>query len=106
MSPQPPLRLLDLLQVVDRSFPTGAFVHSGGLEWLAARQPFDLEGTLRLRLREQLGRQDLVFVLHSCTEPPDSLDEEYHARLIPREAREASAQVGRQLLRKDRKSVV
>src|SRR5438874_1231751 len=51
-----PFRLLDLLQVVDRSFPTGAFVHSAGLEWLAAEKSLPLEDGLRLRLSEQLGR--------------------------------------------------
>lgn len=92
------LRLLDLLQVVDRSFPTGAFVHSGGLEWLVTQEAFDLEATLRLKLREQLARLELVFVLQSYTVPPEQLDEEYHARLMAREAREASALVGRRLL--------
>lgn len=93
------MRLLDLLQVTDRSFPTGSFVHSAGLEWLATQSWFDLEDTLRLRLREQLARLDLVFVLHAYTEVAEVLDDEYHARLISREAREASAQVGRRLLR-------
>lgn len=93
-----PLRLLDLLQVVDRSFPTGAFVHSAGLEWLAAEKLLDLEDVLRLRLSEQLGRFELVFLMHTHEENAVALDARYHARLLAREAREASAQVGRQLL--------
>ncbi len=92
------MRLLDLLQVADRSFPTGAFVHSTGLEWLAAEKLVNLEDVLRLRLSEQLGRFELVFLVHAYEGVAVALDARYHARLMARETREASAQVGRQLL--------
>ena len=58
----------------------------------------DLEDILRLRLSEQLGRFELVFLMHTYHEDPVSLDVMYHARLLSREAREASAQVGRRFL--------
>ncbi|HEY3118140.1 MAG TPA: urease accessory UreF family protein [Chloroflexota bacterium] len=91
-------RLLDLLQVVDRSFPTGAFVHSAGLEWLAGEKLLSLQDVLRLRLSEQLGRFELVFLLRAYEGNAVALDARYHARLMAREAREASSQVGRQFL--------
>jgi urease accessory protein len=91
-------QLLDLLQISDSSFPTGAYVHSGGLEWLAQRGPLDLEALLRLRLRENLGRLELVFLLAAYERSPIALDERLHALTLPREAREASRQVGRRLL--------
>src|SRR5207248_999937 len=105
--------LLDLLQINDRSFPTGGFVHSQGLEWLVKQEPLSLEEVLALRLSEQLGRFELVFLAHaySCeTDPPSpspsprvrgkrELDERFHSMVLAREAREASSQVGRQLLR-------
>lgn len=95
--------LLDLLQVADSAFPTGAYVHSGGLEWLVARGPVDLEALLRLRLRETLGRLELVYVYAAHGAVADAaalaaLDARLHATLLPRETREASAQVGRRLL--------
>jgi urease accessory protein len=96
--------LLDLLQIADSAFPTGAYVHSGGLEWLAQRGPLDLDALLRLRLRESLGRLELVFVYGAHrTEPDDSaalasLDRRLQAMLLPRETRAASSQVGRRLL--------
>jgi urease accessory protein len=128
-------QLLDLMQVTDRSFPTGAYVHSGGLEWLLARQatdegaalgpgdgtdpapPFgagseqssigttacygriDLDAALRLRLDHQLARFELVFVLAAFEHPPEVLDRRFHAMCLPKEAREASSQIGRSLLR-------
>src|SRR5262249_44066941 len=97
-------RLLDLLQIADSAFPTGAYVHSSGLEWLAQQGPLDLEALLRLRLRESLGRFELVFVCAAqragSSEPAAllALDERVHAMLLPRETRAASSQVGRRLL--------
>jgi urease accessory protein len=94
-------QLLDLLQVVDRSFPTGAFVHSQGLEWLAKQPSFDLERSLRLRIQQQLARFELIFLLHAhegTLTTRVTLDERLHAMLLAREARDASMRVGRQLL--------
>lgn len=90
--------LLDLLQITDRSFPTGSFVHSHGLEWLVQQQ-MSLESTLQMRLREQLAHFELVFVLQAYEQATVELDERFDAMLLPREARLASTQVGRQLLR-------
>jgi urease accessory protein len=93
-------QLLDLMQITDRSFPTGAYVHSGGLEWLLGQPTLlDLEGALRLRLHQQLARFELVFLLAAYEQPPDMLDPRMQAMILPREAREASSLIGRSLLR-------
>jgi urease accessory protein len=103
-------QLLDLLQVVDRSFPTGGFVHSHGLEWLVKNNPLDLERLIRLRLEQQLARFELIFLLAAYRGRPhptplplgegtaEQLDARIHAMLLPYEARDASMRVGRQLL--------
>jgi len=91
--------LLDLLHITDRSFPTGGFVHSQGLEWLVKYETISLERVLELRLREQLGRFELVFLAHAYADDAAELDERFHSMVMPRESREASSQVGRQLLR-------
>src|SRR5512140_1634757 len=90
--------LLDLLQITDRSFPTGNFVHSHGLEWLL-KHGVGLESALQMRLQEQLGHFELVFVREAYRQPATELDVRFEAMILPREARLASAQVGRQLLR-------
>jgi urease accessory protein len=90
---------LDALQVLDSSFPTGAYVHSFGLETLAPVGLSQLERALRLRLRESLARLELVFLLHAYTDDLIDLDERFHALLLVREPREASALIGTQLLR-------
>lgn len=92
-------QLLDLLQVVDRSFPTGGFVHSHGLEWLLRHRAVDLEPALHLRLNGQLAPFELVFLVSVWHAEPAALDARYHAMLLPRESREASARVGQQFLR-------
>ena len=93
------LPLLDLLQIADRSFPTGGFVHSHGLEWLVKNTPIGVEQAVIMRLRQQLARFELVFLAHTYLTDWRLLDERFHAMVLPREAREASIQVGRQLLR-------
>jgi urease accessory protein len=95
-------QLLDLLQITDRSFPTGSFVHSLGLEWLVKHQPLSLDAVLSMRLKEQLGHFELVFLVNAYSMAPRDLDERFHAMVLPRESREASMQVGRQLLRNAR----
>ena len=52
-----------------------------------------------MRLKEQLAHFELVFLVHAYSMPGRDLDERFHAMLLPRESREASMQVGRQLLR-------
>ncbi len=91
--------LLDLLQITDRSFPTGGFVHSHGLEWLVKHEPVSLESVLRMRLQEQLGHFELVFLVQAYEHDAENLDGRFHAMLLPLESREASMQMGRQFLR-------
>jgi urease accessory protein len=94
------LQLLDLMQVTDRSFPTGAYVHSGGLEWMLGHSELlALEAALQVRLEQQLARFELVFVLAAYEHSLEMLDRRVQAMILPREAREASALVGRSLLR-------
>src|SRR5258708_25385287 len=94
------MKWLDFLHVIDSSFPTGAYVHSFGLESFQARMTArGLEAALVLRLDETLARLELVFVLHAYTRDLVELDERLHAVLLVREPREASALIGRNLLR-------
>ncbi|MBM2809493.1 MAG: urease accessory protein UreF [Chloroflexi bacterium] len=86
------------MQITDRSFPTGAYVHSAGLESIVGQALLSVEDAVRLRLR-QIARLDLVFLMAAYERPPCDLDRRFHAMIVPREARDASAQVGRQLLR-------
>jgi urease accessory protein len=128
---------LDALHVLDSSFPTGAYVHSFGLEaypltmggvsksarrvshslpagdtsetvtegrtsrarYVLRLDVYELEEALRLRLEETLARLELVFLLHAYTGELVGLDERLHAMLLVREPREASALIGRNLLR-------
>ena len=90
---------LDFLHVVDSSFPTGAYAHSAGLETLAPDGRHELELLLSFRIREVVGRFELVFLLHAYTSDVGALDNQYHAMLLPREAREASSLIGASLLR-------
>jgi len=98
MSADEPFALLDFMQITDRSFPTGSFVHSAGLEWLVKGSSVGLESVIRMRTDEQLAHFELPYLLAALDRPPAPLDARYHAMLMPREAREASVQVGRQLL--------
>ena len=94
-----------LLQTADSSFPTGAYAHSGGLETLAAlgvvRDADTLSAFLRTRVVPMLGDYELPY-LHYAREAAGAgdlaaltvLDREFGAGKLPREAREASAQVG------------
>lgn len=91
-----PSTWLSALHVLDTAFPTGAYVHSFGLETLA---PNDLEGALQLRLEQSLAHFELVFLLQAYEHDLPDLDELFHAMLLPREAREASSSIGTNLLR-------
>jgi len=90
---------LDALHVLDSSFPTGAYVHSFGLETLAPGNVTELQTALALRVEESLARLELIFLLRAYTDDLVNLDERLHALLLPREPREASASIGTHLLR-------
>src|SRR5579872_1730296 len=92
------LAWLDVLHILDSGFPTGAFVHSFGLESLPHARG-DLERVLRLRLDQTLARLELVFVCHAYTHDLTDLDERLDTLLLMRETREGSAAVGTHLLR-------
>ena len=97
--------LAALLQTADSSFPTGAYAHSGGLETLAAlgavRDAVTLSAFLRTRVVPMLGDYELPY-LRFAREAAGAgdlatllaLDREFGAGKLPREAREASTQIG------------
>ncbi len=89
---------LDFFHILDSSFPTGAYVHSAGLESIAGGRDA-LESLLRLRIEQSLARLELVFVLNAYTRDLLDLDARYHALQLVREPREASAAIGTSLLR-------
>jgi urease accessory protein len=92
---------LDALHVLDSAFPTGAYVHSFGLESFSQRRlsARELESALALRLEETLARLELVFLRHAYARDLVALDERLHAMLLVREPREASALIGQNLLK-------
>jgi urease accessory protein len=89
---------LDLLHILDSSFPSGAYVHSAGLESIAGGREA-LESLLRLRIEQSLARLELVFVLNAYAQDLVDLDQRYHALQLVREPREASAAIGTSFLR-------
>ena len=89
-------RWLDLIQVIDSTFPSGSYAHSFGLESLGADR---LEARLATRVREGLGRFELVFMQQAYTRPLTALDARLHAMLLPLEVRQGSALIGTALLR-------
>src|SRR5262245_4111758 len=92
------LHWLDVLHILDSSFPTGGYVHSAGLESMALG-PEGLESLLRLRIEQSLAHLELVFMLHAYTTDLLDLDQRYHALQLMREPREASAAIGTSFLR-------
>ena len=99
-----------LLQTADSSFPTGAYAHSGGLETLAAlgvvNDARSLSVFLRGRVVPMLGNYELPYLGFAMQAARDgdlaalaALDREFGAGKLPREAREASVQIGTQRLR-------
>ena len=92
------LHWLTVLHVLDSSFPTGAYVHSTGLESIAVGGEA-LASVLRLRIEQSLARLELVFMLHAYTTDLLDLDRRYHALQLVREPREASAAIGTSFLR-------
>jgi urease accessory protein len=93
-------RWLDALQMLDSSFPTGAYAHSSGLESFGrSLTAAELEAALTLRLSETLGRFELVFVHAAFEHDLMELAERFHTLLLVRESREASALIGRNLMK-------
>ncbi len=105
-----PQQLLTLLQLGDSMFPSGAFVHSEGLETYVQqgviRDAQQLEAYLHTRLLAGSARQDMI-ALHSAMDIYQARDEavllyldQYLSALkLVKETREASVRVGRQMLR-------
>jgi len=96
-------RLLDLLQLVDSGFPSGAYAHSFGLEWLQAQDSFDLEALLRARLSDAVAELELP-LLRVAYQAEDvsrlvELDGLMDVLTPVREFRLASRSVGRGFLR-------
>ena len=98
------------MQTADSLFPTGAYAHSGGLETLVAlgvvNDARSLSAFLRGRVAPMLGNYELPDLGFALTAAHDGdlaalvgLDREYGAGKLPREAREASVQIGAQRLR-------
>ena len=89
---------LDIVQILDSSFPIGAYVHSSGLESFPSA-PEALETVLQLRVEQSLARLELVFVHQAYVGDLVDLDACYDTLQLTREPREASAAIGTSLLR-------
>lgn len=99
-----------LLQMTDSMFPSGAFVHSEGLETYVQRGTIstaeDLGALLKTRLLEGSAKLDMV-ALHTAMDiyqkhdiqALHDLDERLSAMKTVKESREASERIGRQMLR-------
>jgi urease accessory protein len=90
--------MLDLLQLADSGFPTGAYAHSLGLEGLYAMGDVDLVGHCRFVLANGLARLELPIVRLAYSEEVE-LDELMDALLPVRELREASRSMVRSFRR-------
>jgi urease accessory protein len=94
------MALLDLVQIVDSAFPSGAYAHSLGLEGLYALGDVDLEGYLGLVLTNSLERIELPVVRFSFVDADArELDALMDVVLPVKEARTASRSIGRAFLR-------
>ena len=102
--------LAALLQTADSLFPTGAYAHSGGLETVVAsgvvNDARSLSAFLRGRIVPMLANYELPYLgfAWAAAQTDDlavltALDREFGASKLPREAREASVQIGNQRLR-------
>lgn len=95
-----------LFLLTDSALPVGSFAQSYGLETYIADGIRDVEGLLSTYLEEALGRSDgpAMVLSYRAAARGDltgllELDELVGALRVPREWREAGAQVGRRLLR-------
>jgi urease accessory protein len=90
--------LLDLLQLADSALPIGAAAHSFGLEMLAEERLLRAETALSF-FREYLSEAGLLeaaFVRRAWRgENPQLLNDEFSARRVARESREAALKLGR-----------
>ena len=92
--------MLDLLQVVDSSFPSGSYAHSLGLEGLYALGDVELGAHVRFVLANALGRVELPVVrLAHAGEDMRRLDGLMDLLLPVKELREASRSIGRSVRR-------
>jgi urease accessory protein len=109
MAEQRDQAFLAALQLGDAFLPTGAYTLSQGLEsmvqlgWVVSRA--DLEETLEVYLREQIGPADAVATANACRASACgdvatlvSIDQLVIALKLPRELREATGRTGRNLL--------
>lgn len=103
-------QLLTVLQMTDSMFPSGAFVHSEGLETYiqqgAISTPEQLQQLIAIRLSDGVGLQDMI-AMHSAMsiyhKRDDKtllfLDQMLSAMKTAKESRDASCRVGKQMLR-------
>lgn len=94
------MRLLDLLQVVDSSFPSGSYAHSMGLEGRYALGDVELLGHVRFLLDNGLGRVELPVIRRAYAGGDFARLDQLMDLLLPvRELREASRSIGRSVRR-------
>jgi urease accessory protein len=96
-------RVLDMIQLADSSFPSGAYAHSFGLEWLDSQGPVYLPALLRVRLMDALARLELpvlreAYAAHNADDLLE-LDDLMDALIPVRELRQASRAIGHSFLR-------
>ena len=103
-------RLLDILQITDSFFPSGAFAYSWGLETYVNEGTISdksgLDKFLNAYLRGMIGKCDALVVKLSLEAAEREemqtlarLDRLTHSMKLARETREGSIQTGRQLLK-------
>ncbi len=94
------MRLLDLLQVVDSSFPSGSYAHSAGLEGRYALGDVELMAHVRFALDNSLARVELPIVRRARGGADlASLDVLMDLLLPVKELRDASRSIGRSVRR-------
>jgi urease accessory protein len=93
--------VLDLIQIADSAFPSGAYAQSFGLEGLYELGDVDLEAQMRFLLANGLARVELpvVRLAFSGLEEPQALDELMDVLLPVAEFRVGSRSIGKSFLR-------